>query len=147
MEQSVIITLDNNINALDERTAGDRYGEDLLPVEGISEVDDTNDLYVTESCVIQNAEHQNYGNKRFAKTLHEYIKTEDKVEAEKNKEEDENKKEQKEEIWPIMRDDNPMCEFTNNDEIIGGCFPYLFLRGNEMLLKSTLLFGLINALL
>ena len=46
-----------------------------------------------------------------------------------------------------MRDDNPMCEFTNNDEIIGGCFLYLFLRGNEMLPKSTLSFGLIRHLM
>lgn len=40
-------------------------------------------------------------------------------------------------VWPIMRDDDPSCEWTENDEIVGGCFPFLFLRGHKMLPKST----------
>ena len=83
IEKSVIITLDKNINALDEIKAGDRYGEDLLPVQNESKTDNStdeeaNDLFVTNACVMQDTEHLNFSKKRFAKTLHEYIKTEEK---------------------------------------------------------------------
>ena len=40
-------------------------------------------------------------------------------------------------VWLIERDDNPVTEWTNNSEIIAGAFPFLFLRGYDMLPKST----------
>ena len=40
-------------------------------------------------------------------------------------------------IWPIERGDNPLCEWTHNDLLVGSCFPFLFLRGCGMLPKST----------
>ena len=50
-------------------------------------------------------------------------------------------------MWLIMRDNELICEWKNNIKIIGGYFTYLFLRGNEILLKLTLLFGLIRHLI
>ena len=29
-------------------------------------------------------------------------------------------------VWPIMREENPGCEWTKNDEIVGSIFPFLF---------------------
>ena len=37
------------------------------------------------------------------------------------------------EMWPITRDEDPVCEFTDNGMLVGGSFPYLFLRGDDML--------------
>ena len=37
------------------------------------------------------------------------------------------------EMWPIARDADPVCEFTDNGMLVGGSFPYLFLRGDDML--------------
>ena len=46
-----------------------------------------------------------------------------------------------------MRDNEPMYKQINNHETIGGYFSYLFLRGNEILLKQTLSFRLIRHLM
>ena len=43
----------------------------------------------------------------------------------------------KETVWPIERENNPVCEWNDNKEIVAGSFPYLFLRGYNILPQST----------
>ena len=44
-----------------------------------------------------------------------------------------------------MREDNPGCECTDNEDLVGGIFP--FLRGYKMILNSTLYASLIRHLI
>ena len=49
-------------------------------------------------------------------------------------------------VWPIERKEEPLCEWKNNNIIMGGCFPFLFLRGCGMLPQSTFPISLIKHL-
>ena len=86
-------------------------------------------------------EHHNHGNKSFSKNLHDIVKSKD--ENQKSSSFDDLKSQISEKVksvknndcvWPIMRDDDPSCEWTENDEIVGGCFPFLFLSSYNLLL-------------
>ena len=86
--------------------------------------------------------------------MHEIIKSKDKEgksteETDKHSfvPEDLNKDKVEDHVWPIMREDEPGCEWTENNEIIGGYFPFLFLRGYKILPKSTFPTSLIRHLL
>ena len=63
------------------------------------------------------------------------------------KDEQLNSKTEDDHVWPIMREDDPGCEWTDNYEIVGGSFPFLFLRGHKMLPKSTFSASLIRHLI
>ena len=67
-------------------------------------------MFITKAYLMQYTEHLNFHKKRFAKTLHEYIKTEEKNKSEMIEDEKNNKKENKEEILLIMRGNNPISE-------------------------------------
>ena len=47
------------------------------------------------------------------------------------KDEQLNSKTEDDHVWPIMREDDPGCEWTDNDEIVGGSFPFLFFKGAQ----------------
>ena len=55
----------------------------------------------------------------------------DNVKTNDIKDEQLNSKKEDDHVWPIMREDDPGCEWTDNDEIVGGSFPFLFFKGAQ----------------
>ena len=143
MDEAVIVTLDKNIHAIDLEKTGDRYGEDtFLDATNSSDRKTNNGLLMTEACIVKGVEHHNYGNKRFSKSLNDTMKSKksdkkcddlktDNVKTNGIKDEQSNSKKEDDHVWPIMREDDPGCEWTDNDEIVGGSFSFPFFKGAQ----------------
>jgi len=122
---------------------GDRYGENtFLDATNSSDRKTNNGLLMTEACIVKGVEHHNYGNKRFSKSLNDTMKSKksdkkcddlktDNVKTNGIKDEQSNSKKEDDHVWPIMREDDPGCEWTDNDEIVGGSFSFPFFKGAQ----------------
>ena len=77
------------------------------------------------------------GTENAAKSIIDALKLKDNSKKDQDNDNCTSERESNMHVWPVEKGDEPLCEWTNNDVLIGGCFPFLFLRGSSMLPKST----------
>ena len=131
---SAIVTNDSIISKIDELKSGDRYGSD----ESIQNNNSNDDnMLLREVCLVNDKKLFTNETSNIAKKLVETLNL--KSNTTKNSEDKNNSKENllRNHIWPVERKDEPLCEWTENNLLFRGCFPYLFLRGCNMLPKSS----------
>ena len=142
-ELSVIVTCNEAVSKLDELKLGDRHGEDEIVADNNT---NDNDMLTRELCLVNENECFSNENENTAKHIVDILKLKKTTDNEIADAVEDNETANNIHVWLIEKGDDPLCEWTKNDVLVGSYFPFLFLRGHDMLPKSTFSIALIKHL-